>query len=309
MKFSQKKIENIINKYNLCVSYSIENNKKIIKYNSDKIYPIHSVSKLFTNILLLLLLNENIINHIDLINPIQINKKDIKILSKNIKNRLKIVTLLDCIKHEAGFKNYLYNYYKEIEKSKKLNKSIPNPIEPEDFLKYANVTVFPKKEIGNRNYSNLGILLAALSIKTIYNKKNKTKLTYNQILNKYIIDVIQLKSFSIIPVNNAIYPYGMDDYTRFMNGSPSSGYWLSVLDLFYFGKWINKLWKTNIKFKNNILKYKLDIYWTNPVLIGHWGYLQTSSAVLQTYINKNQTVSILSNHYDDARFLMNKLLE
>ncbi len=62
------------------------------------------------------------------------------------------------------------NYYNKLK--------IEFPIEPEDFLIYADKNVLDKKEIGN--YSNLGILLVSLSLKYYY-KKTKTNLCYNQI--------------------------------------------------------------------------------------------------------------------------------
>ncbi len=77
---TQKIIDDIIKNNNLNVSYYIDYNNKILKLNPNKIYPIHSVSKLFTNIMLVLLHTDNIISNEEINNPI--------ILEKNVLNKL-----------------------------------------------------------------------------------------------------------------------------------------------------------------------------------------------------------------------------
>jgi len=301
-------IDKIINDNKLSISYSIKYNNKIINNNSNKIYPIHSISKLFTNILLVLLYNDNIINDIELNMPLQLDKIIFKKLSKNIKDRLKKVSLLQCIKHQAGLKDYLNKYHKELQNCYDKNINYPNPIEPEDFLIYIDKDILNDDEIGEYNYNNASILLASLSLKYHYNKKNDTNLSYNEILQKYIINKIKLKSFSISKPNyNSMYPIDNNDLTKYVNGSPSSSYWLSCNDLCKFGSWINDLFNTNDKIKKCIKKNKLDIYWKTPLRLAHCGYLQTSSACLETHLNKNITISVSSNIDAQSQFLMKKI--
>jgi len=301
-------IDKIITDNNLYVSYSINCNNITINKNSNKIYPIHSISKLFTNIILVLLYNDNIISQEELNMSIKVNKTVLNKLSKHVKDRLKIVSILQCIKHEAGLKNYMDNYHNKLIECFNKKKEFPNPIEPEDFLIYADKNVLDENEIDKYNYSNLGILLVALSLKYYYNKKTKTNLSYNQILNKYIINKIKLKSFSISkPKYNAMFPITHDDLTKYVNGSPATSYWLSSKDLCKFGIWINELFNSNKKIKKFITENKLDIYLKNPLRLGHWGFLQTSSSCLETYLKKNITIAILSNNNDNAHVLMKKI--
>jgi hypothetical protein len=298
-------INKIIIDNGLSVSYSITYNDITINKNSNKIYPIHSISKLFTNIMLVLLYNDNIINDEELHIPIKIEQIVLDKLSKNVINRLKSVSILQCINHKAGLKDYQNNYFTKLMECFNHKKKYPNPKEPEDFLIYADIDVLDIKEIDKYNYSNLGVLLVALSLKYYYNKKNKTNLSYNQILDKYIINKIKLKSFNITkPKYNAVFPVAPDDLTKYVNGSPATSYWLSSNDLCKFGIWIFNLDK---KIKNCIKENKLDIYWKNPLRLGHWGFLQTSSSCLEIYLKKNITIAILSNHNDDAHIFMNKL--
>ena len=245
-----------------------------------------------------LLENMGIINDEELNMPIKVDEYVLNKLSKDVKNRLKNVSMLQCIKHEAGIKNYMDNYHNKLIDCFNQKKEFPNPIEPEDFLIYADKDVLQEKEIDKYNYSNLGILLIALSLKYYYNSINKTNLSYNQILTKYIIDKIKLKSFNITkPKLNSVFPIAHDDLTKYVNGSPATSYWMSSNDLCKFGIWINKLFNSN----------KLDIYWKNPLRLGHWGFLQTSSSCLETYLKKNITIAILSNHNNDAHIFMNKI--
>jgi len=301
-------IEKIIIDNGLSVSYSINYNGITINKKSNKIYPIHSISKLFTNIMLVLLYDDNIINDEELHMPIKIEQTILNKLSKDVKNRLKKVSILQCIKHESGLKDYMNNYHNKLIDCFKKKIKYPNPKEPEDFLIYADKSVSDKKEISEYNYSNLGILLVALSLKYYYNKKNKTELSYNQILNKYIINEIKLKSFNITkPKHDAVFPIAQDDLTKYVNGSPASGYWLSSNDLCKFGIWTNKLFNSNKKIRKCIKENKLDIYWKNPLRLGHWGFLQTSSSCLETYLKKNITIAILSNHNKDVYIFMNEI--
>ena len=301
-------IDKVITDNKLLVSYSINYNDITINKNPNKIYPIHSISKLFTNIILVLLYNDKIINDEELNMPIKVDEYVLNKLSKDVKNRLKNVSILQCIKHEAGLKDYMDNYHNKLIDCFNQKKEFPNPIEPEDFLIYADKDVLQEKEIGKYNYSNLGILLVALSLKYYYNSINKTNLSYNQILTKYIIDKIKLKSFNITkPKLNGVFPIARDDLTKYVNGSPATSYWMSSNDLCKFGIWINKLFNSNKKIKKCITENKLDISWKNPLRLGHWGFLQTSSCCLEIYLKKNITIAILSNHNNDAHIFMNKI--
>ena len=71
---TQKIITDIIQNNNLQVSYHIDYTNKIFKSNNNKIYPIHSISKFFTNIMLVLLYRDNIIFEEDLHKPILLEK-------------------------------------------------------------------------------------------------------------------------------------------------------------------------------------------------------------------------------------------
>ena len=123
--------------------------------------------------MLVLLYNDNIISDNELHIPIKLDETVLNKLSKDVKDRLQNVSILQCIKHESGLKDYMNKYHNKLIECSNQKKEFPNPIEPEDFLIYVDKNVLDKKEIGKYNYSNLGILLVALSLKYYYNNKIK----------------------------------------------------------------------------------------------------------------------------------------
>jgi len=131
---NKETLDKIIFDNKLSVSYSLDIDGKKINKNSNKVYPIHSISKLFTNMLLALLYNDNIINDEELNMSIKLDKSVLNKLSNDVKNRLKNVSILQCIKHEAGLKDILDNYHDKLIICFNNKIQFPNPTEPEDFL-------------------------------------------------------------------------------------------------------------------------------------------------------------------------------
>jgi hypothetical protein len=90
-------IDKVITNNNLNMSYSINYNGVTINKNQNKIYPIHSISKLFTNIMLVLFYNDNIINYDELNMPLKLDKMVLNKLSKDVNDRLKNVSMIQYI--------------------------------------------------------------------------------------------------------------------------------------------------------------------------------------------------------------------
>ena len=64
--------------------------------------------------MLVLLYNDNIINDEELHMPMKIEQTVLNKLSENVRNKLKNVSILQCIRHEAGLKNYMDNYHNKL---------------------------------------------------------------------------------------------------------------------------------------------------------------------------------------------------
>jgi CubicO group peptidase (beta-lactamase class C family) len=233
----------------------------------------------------MLLLNDNIIIANDIKQPLQLDKKVFNKLPEQIIKRLTETTMLDVMTHMSGLKNYLGNYFNNLRKNNKVN-----PIEPEDFIKYIDNDV---NEKDHYTYSNAGLLLCGLSIKHLYNKKLNLNESYNEILNKYIINPAKLKTFSITKPENAIYNKNGVDVMEYVNGSPAGGYWISTDDLAKFGVFILDKIKDKPKLKKYLEKYGGEFYYNNT--ISHSGGLEGSNCWLTVYLKHNISVAIMDN--------------
>ncbi len=297
-----KQIDQYISDESLKLSYSITNKKIITDHNGNDIYNMQSIGKIFTGMLIILLINDGTIEEKYLNEPIKLDKNIFEQLSPGVIKRLNETTLLDCMTHKSGLKDYMLKYsiaYKDETK-------IPNPIEPEDFLIYADEDVMPV--IGHWYYSNLAIILVALSAKYYYNKKHKQKLSYNDILYKYIIDKIGLRTFSVTRPTYAMYTKD----SKYVNASPAGGYWLSCNELRKFGDWLNILCNKNKSTHELLKKYGAEFY--HDDIIKHGGthgpdsHIVTSSSYLIVYLKNNITISIMSVHGKDSHKLYDAMM-
>ena len=285
-----------INKYilnrKLNISYSIfHNNRNIINYKN-KVYAMHSIGKVFTGMLIMIMLDLKIITENDINSPIQIDPTILNTIPIKVKNRLKTTTMLDAMTHMSGLKNYLTKYFDAL----KINNKI-NPLNPEDFVKYIDDDVDKK---GIYNYSNAGILLCGLSVQYLYNKNKKTNKTYNEILYEYIIKPSKITTFSIIKPKNGTYNK-KNKIASFINGSPGGGYWISSYDLGLFGKFILKIMNTNIK--KYLKKYGSEFYDYKNNIIQHSGGINGSLSNLMVYLNYNTSIAIMGNEDKSADIL------
>ena len=288
-----KKINKYILDKKLNLSCSIfYKNKNILNYNN-KIYAMHSIGKVFTGFLIMLLLNNGCITEKDINSPIQIDSTILNKLPVKVKNRLKTITMLDAMTHISGIKDYLNKYFDAL----KINNKIC-PIEPEDYIKYIDNNVSKK---GIYYYSNAGILLCGLSIKYLYNKNKKTNKTYNEILYEYIINPSKITTFSIFRPKNGTYNK-TNKLSKFINGSPGGGYWISSYDLSLFGNFIISMVYDNKKIFTYLKKYGSEFYSDN--LIRHFGGIDGSSCVLSVYLKKKISIAIMDND-DNSTDLLN----
>jgi len=285
-----KQIDQYIEKRQLSISYSISSGTNIYSYREKEIHAMHSIGKVFTGFLIILLINDNTINEKYLNKPIRLDKNVLNKLSLDVQTKLAETTFLDCMTHKTGLKNYLTKYFDAITTSINKNTLIPNPIEPEDYLIYADDDISEKTP----HYSNLGLLLVGLSLKYHYNKKHNTNLSYNQILNMYIINKIGLDSFSVTKPDNAKYNND-DNAAPHLNGSPGGGYWISTEDLRKFGDWTNKKYNENNEIQYLVKKYGEEFYSEDKNAISHSGGISSSDAMLATYLDSNITISIMSD--------------
>lgn len=304
LNINEKEMIKYIKEKKLQLSCAIKLPKNIIKHESDTIQAMHSVGKIVTGFIIHLFARLKIIPMSAFTEPIQIDSNVKSKLHPKIISRLKVTTMLDIMTHKSGLGDYIENYIKHVDNCIKHKLDIPDPQEPEDFLCWGETTL---KEKGEENYSNFGLLLCGLSIKYHYNngKEEKKHLTYNQILNKYIIEPAKLTTFMIKYKQVKNIKVNRDDKnnTKYLNGSPAGGYWISTHELMKLGNAIGNAYMCDKQFMIILKKFGGEFYDKKNNIISHYGSLAYSTAYLEIDLSHGSVVAIMSNHYNDTDIL------
>lgn len=301
---NEKRMIKYIKEKNLKLSCAIKIPKKVIKYESNTIQAMHSVVKIVTGFLIHLFARLKIIPITAFSEPLQLDSTVKSKLNPKVIARLKSTTMLDVMTHKAGLGDYIENYIKDVDHCIKNNLSIPDPQEPEDFLCWGESTL---KQKGEENYSNFGLLLCGLSIKYHYNncKPPDQHLTYNQILDKYIIKPAKLTTFMIKYKQVKNIKVNRDDKnnTKYLNGSPACGYWISTHELMKLGNAIGNAYVGDKQLMTILKKFGGEFYDKKTNIISHYGSLAYSTAYLEIDLSTGSVVAIMSNHYNDTDIL------
>jgi len=264
-------------------SFGLINKKNEIKANTNSIFKIASITKLFTSIGILKLVEEG---KIDLNDPVVKYIPEIKnIQSSNYNiNNIKIKNLLT---HTAGFPMNSDYYWDEL--------NIENPTTFSttlDRLKNQNIINKPNRRY---KYSNLGMTIAGIIIERV------SKIEYSLYIEKNIFDVLNMtnSTFHYNIENNENFAVG---YSNIINqnrtqhpftdlagqiDSPGSGALSSVDDLAKFIKWHFRVLdhKDNLIISEESLRDMQKLKWVglpfnvNPIL------MQTLSFLLQNFYN------------------------
>lgn len=286
------------------VSFGIGNKSIITPNYSDSsqcVYAMHSVGKVFTGMLTLIMISKGIIPESMLTEPLSqefINTLNLPSSTKKhlLENK---VTLHQLMTHKAGLGDYLGDYGKAISQGK-----IPEMNKPEDFLQFAESTT---SQVGEEHYSNLGILLAGLAVKHAYEQQHGA-CEYDELLSKYIIDQVGMPSFSSKPPGQNIKYNSADSVAPHVAGSPAGGYWVTSEDLAKFGRWIYKLYQEDPKLPELLKKYGQEFYNEKYNVISHAGVIPSSSAFLSVSLDTGAVVAALSDQPDMA-FELNSLMQ
>jgi CubicO group peptidase (beta-lactamase class C family) len=101
--------------------------------NQSSSFAIHSVGKVFTGMLAMLMIRNGTISEDDLNKPIQLDKAVSDALPPTVREQLKRVTLHQVMTHNAGLGDYLGHYCHDISEGKR-----PDMKQPEDFLQFCD---------------------------------------------------------------------------------------------------------------------------------------------------------------------------
>lgn len=274
--------------------------------DSNAAFPIFSLGKVFTGVLMMQMIKKGIVPESALSKPIltQLEPEVLKKLETKemeaVRKQLEKTPLHQVMIHEGGLRDYLGNYQASIQGALAANETPPVINKPEDLLQYADGSV---GETGKFHYSNLGLLLVGLTIQYHYNKDKipDKKKSFGDILRKYIIKPAKLTSFSEIRPENAYYK--TKDPNAYAYGGPAGGDWLSVEDLDKFSQWLCKKYQKEEKNKKSLEpnslhqvleKYGQEFY--EGGVITHTGASAgTGSAHITTFLNRGVSVAIISD--------------
>lgn len=249
-------------------------------------FAIHSIGKVFTGILTLLMIEEDILSEEVLQSPVQLDESVTQQLPSAVREQLKKVTLHQLMTQKSGLGDYLQNYFTAISQG-----NIPEIRKVEDFIPFIEGKVFP---IGERRYSNAGILLVGLAIQHAYEKKFHHPMDYNDILQKYIIQKVGMSVFTPRKPENARYNLN-DSIAPHLVASPAGGYWTTAEDLARFGQWIYKKSISDARFTMLIEKYGQEFYHPDRQVVAHSGGIQSSNAFLSVSLKTGAIVAVLSD--------------
>jgi hypothetical protein len=254
------------------------------------IFAIHSIGKVYTGILTLIMLQEGVIKESSLFSPLEVATSVMHSLPLNVQQHIKVTTLYETMVHRGGFGDYLGKYVDAIQGSLKAQQTPPILHHPEDFLPFSDEEVF-NLEPGESRYSNLGILLLGLSIQYHYQKLEP--LDYNSILKKYILDGAGIALFCSKP------PHGNfnqeDAIAGYLCGSPAGGYWTTVKHLHAFGEWVRQKCIQDSDFMGLVEKYGQEFYSADNREIAHGGGIPSSSAFFSVFLDNGITIAIASD--------------
>lgn len=249
-------------------------------------FAIHSIGKVFTGILALIMIEDGILSETDLQHPVQLDKSTEAQLPPLVRNQLKKVTLYQLMTHHAGLGDYLGKYCQAIASG-----HVPMMHRAEDFIPFVENKTYP---IGEYRYSNAGILIVGLALKHAYAEKFKKSEEYNTILQHYIIDQVGMPSFS--PWKPEIAKYNLSDpIAPFIAGSPAGGYWVTTNELAKFGQWIYSKSSVDPVFKHLIQQYGQEFYHPESDTVAHGGGIDSSSAYLSVSLKTGAVLAIESN--------------
>ncbi len=264
-------------------------------------YAMHSVGKVFTGMLTLVMIQKGIILEKELTEPLSQDFIESLDLPMSLKTHLleNKITLHQLMTHKAGLGDYLGKYGDAISQG-----TIPEMNRAEDFLQFAEIKTYP---VDKEKYSNLGILLVGLAIKHAYEKKHGP-CEYDQLLSKYIVDKIAMPSFSSKKPDQNV-KYNLEDpIAPHIAGSPAGGYWVTTEDLAKFGQWIYQSCQKDPTLEELIKKYGQEFYNEEHNMISHGGAISSSSAFLSVSLNTGAVIATLSDQPDMA-FELNSMMQ
>jgi len=247
--------------------------------------PIHSLGKVLTGMLLMVMLEQKVLQESDLDTPIQLEPQVLERLPKLLQEHLKHVTLRQAMLHEAGLGNYIPKYLAAAQEAIDSGSPLPTIQSIEDLLRFADIET---SEIGKRRYSNLGSLLFGLSLQYHFNKGKQPHTPFNQILRQCIIQPAGLTSYSEKRPDGIAFDPKVPKAQ--LPATPAGGQWMTAEDLQKFGTWIAQQKQLHPYIDRNGQEF------SGGGVVSHLGALEhAGSAFIRVFLKEGISVAVLSN--------------
>jgi len=302
-----RKVTGVEDKFDgICTVKTSHGERNISGENLSRPFPIHSVGKVFTGVLIAEMIAQGKISEADLNKRgVELDRDVEKELPETVRTALKGATLHEVMTHKANLPDYLEKY------SNELAAEIDNPTqaagpygsrlkEPQDFLPYVE-----KNKIEQNNYSNVGILIAGLAAQHYYNKGQAEQKPYSEILREMVLTPAKIKTFSETPLPGAL----IDPNSKVQGnlcGSPAGGYWTNALEMQKFGDHLcERMEDKDGKFRSAVEKYGEEFYNSQTNTIQHAGDLgpeEANSCFFSVHI-PSRTSLIMSSNSITTRFV------
>lgn len=309
----EKKITADVSITNHGKTFIIDNDK----FGTNPVFSIHSVGKVFTGILLVEMMRQNIITTDDVDKPIQLSDEVLKELSPAVQEHLTKVTLKQVMMHECGLGDYLDNpngLSADIDTKLNAHEIPPNITSSHELLKYGEKEVVGPP--GQFRYSNLGILLLGFAIEKKYQDAQRAKseeplLNIDAIMLQFVKGKIKLNVFEQKRPHNGQFnqthqknPQGIlltdkgseyvKDYVSARFACTAGGYWTTNEDLQKFGRWIIDECEHDSNFKKLIETHGGEFYNAKKQAVEHSG-LHADTAHFYASLRNGTVITVLSD--------------
>lgn len=230
---------------------------------SSNVYPIHSVAKVFTGVMVLMMVHEKPDGENSILPVASLDKPIKELLSTEAWHLLakggeepsvlqthledNHITLRQVMTHKSGLGDYGYDSGTGTYRDTLESGEAPVVSEIRDFLQFTEDETYP---VGKFHYSNLGITLAGLAVENAYKTYQDTHpelllppLNFFGMLKHYVLDPANMAHFfESAPKNNAamtVQTNPNDKAAPDWVGGPAGGYWTTTDDLVKFGQWLH----------------------------------------------------------------------
>ena len=252
-------------------------------------FPIHSVGKMFTGVIILQTMPKEAYSK-----PLALDPSVIKKLHPLEQQHLleKKPTLHQAMTHNAGFGDYLGNYESALQTALAAKAPLPVIANTEDFLHYSNGQFFP---LNASHYSNTGILLTALGV------QHYTGIPFERTLEAFLSD----QNIALSPTRPANARFNAQDPSAGnVVGGPSGGYWSTAENLHNLGTYLNRKCLEDPEFFARLTDFGQEFYVSEDREIRHNGCSSAGSALLSSFLDPGITLTILT---DQGNFMADKV--